>query len=186
MTHDEAFGLMMDALDGALAPSDAEQLDEHLLLCTGCYAEWKALQLVDGLLASAPAIRAPAGFSQRVQARIEAPSWQRTVGALFALSLGSLVALLLIAVPAAVVLFGIWTIYNEPASFTSLLVWLNQLVGVSGSLLGALWTTVRLFFAELANPVTLLWTLLAALVVTLWAHVLHRPALAHVSNGYGQ
>ena len=62
----------MDALDGVLAPSDAEQLDEHLLLCTDCYVEWKALQLVDGLLASEPAIRAPAGFSQRVQARVDA------------------------------------------------------------------------------------------------------------------
>ena len=30
MTHEEAYLLMMDALDGVLKPADAERLDEHL------------------------------------------------------------------------------------------------------------------------------------------------------------
>jgi hypothetical protein len=115
------------------------------------------------------------------------PSWQRTFGALFALSLGSLVALLLIGVPAAMVLLGIWTVYNEPASFTQLLVWLHQVLGVSGSIVGALWVTVRLFLVEFAaSPVTLIWTSMAALVIVLWAHMLRRSATVQVRNGYGQ
>jgi anti-sigma factor RsiW len=185
MTHEEAYLLMMNALDGVVKPADAERLDEHLTLCADCLNEWRALQLVDGLLASAPMVAAPAGLSQRVQARIDAPSWQRTLGALFALSLGSLGALLLIAVPAGIVLLGMWTVYNEPASFAGVLVWLNQLVRVSGSLLGSLWTTIRLFITELAaSPVTFAWMLLAALVAGIWAHMLRRPAFVHVSNGY--
>jgi predicted anti-sigma-YlaC factor YlaD len=184
VTHEEAFALMMDALDGVLKSTDAHRLDDHLIGCSDCSAEWQALQLVDGLLASAPAIPAPAGFSQRVQVRIEIPSWRRTLGMLYALSLGSLLALLLIAVPAAAVLLGIWTLYNEPASFSSLLVWLSQLARVSGSLLDAVWTTVRLFVADLvASPVTFAWTLMAALVVAVWARVLRRPELVQVSNG---
>jgi predicted anti-sigma-YlaC factor YlaD len=184
MTHEDAFALMMDALDGVLKPADSERLDEHLAVCSDCDAEWKALQLVDGLLASAPPIPAPIGFSQRVQARIEVPSWRRTLAMLYALSLGSLLALLLIAVPAAAVMLGIWTLYNEPASFSSLLVWLGQLARVSGSLLDAAWTTVRLFVADLAaSPVTFAWTLMAALVVAVWARVLRRPEPVHVGNG---
>ncbi len=184
LTHEEAFALMMDSLDGILKPTDTHRLDEHLMGCSDCLAEWEALQLVDGLLAGAPVIPAPAGFSLRVQAKIEAPSWRRTLGMLYALSLGSLLALLLIAVPAAAVLLGIWTLYNEPASFSSLLVWLRQLARVSGSLLDAVWTTVRLFVADLAaSPVSFAWTLTAALVVALWARVLRRPELVQASNG---
>ena len=184
MTHEEAFALMMDALDGVLKPADSELLDDHLMGCSDCYAEWKALQLVEGLLASAPTVPAPVGFSQRVEARIDVPSWRRTLAMLYALSLGSLMALLLIAVPAAAVLLGIWTIYNEPATFSSLLVWLGQLAGVSGSLLDAAWTTVRLFVVDLAaSPLTFAWTLMAALVVGVWARVLRLPELVHGNHG---
>ncbi len=186
MTHDEAYGLMMDALDGTLLPADSERLDEHLLLCTACYSEWQALKLVDGLFASAPLLAAPDGFSQRVQARMDVPSWSRAVSTLFALSVGSVIALLVIAVPAAAVLLGIWTVFNEPASFTKLMVWLNQLLGVSGSLLSALWTAARLLCSEMAsNPLTLLWTLGAAGAVALWAHLLRPQELVKVSNGHG-
>lgn len=186
MTHDEAYVLMMDALDGTLLPADSERLDEHLLLCTDCYSEWQALKLVDGLFASAPLITAPDGFGQRVQARMDVPSWSRAMSTLFALSVGSVIALLVIAVPAAAVLLGIWTIFNEPTSFTKFMVWLNQLVGVSGSLLSALWTAVRLFCAELAsNPLALIWTLGAAVVVALWAHLLRPQEVVSVSNGHG-
>ena len=130
MTHEEAFALMMDALDGVLSPAGKEALDQHLALCQDCSAEWRSLQWVDEVLASAQAVPAPAGFGLRVQASLEAPSWRRTLGALFALSLGSVLALLLISVPSAVALWGVWTVYNDPASFAGLLVWLNQLLAV--------------------------------------------------------
>lgn len=184
MTHKEVFALMMDELDGVLTAAGRERLEQHLALCADCYAEWEALRLVDNLFASAPTIPAPTGFSQRVQARLEAPSVKRTLGALFALSLGSVAALLVVAVPAAVALLSIWTVYNQPGRFTELLIWLNQLVGVSSSLMGALWTTLRLFFVEVAgDPAILAWTLAAGAAVGLWAHFVRRPAPVRVSNG---
>lgn len=186
MTHEEAFALMMDALDGVLSPAGKKALDGHLALCQDCYAEWHSLQLVDKMLASAQAIPAPVGFGQRVQAKLEVPSWRRTLGALFALSLGSVFALLLISAPSAVALWGIWMVYNDPASFASLLIWLNQLLGVSGTLLGAGWTTVSLLIGELvSSPVTLIWTLAAALTVALWAHIARRPALVTMRTHNG-
>jgi len=184
MTHEETFLLMMDALDGLLTPPDKDRLDAHLALCTRCYAEWQALQLVDNLLFSAPPVVAPAGFSQRVLAGLEAPSWKRMLGALFALGLGSVAALMVVAAPAALALLGVWTAYNQPAYFSELLIWLNRLAGVSGSLLDMLGTTLRLFFVQVAgNPVVLGWALAAGLAVGLWAHLMRPPSLTHVRNG---
>lgn len=184
MIHEEALALMMDKLDGVLSPAGARHLEEHVASCPECLAEWKALQSVDELLATSPAIPAPAGFALRVQAVIETPSWRRTLATLYALGAGSLAALLLIAVPAAAVLLGIWSIYNEPAAFSSMLVWLGQLARVSGSLLEAIWTTVRLLVEGLAtSPVTLAWASLAAIVVGVWARALRRPELIHVNGG---
>lgn len=184
MTHGQALEMMMAELDGLLSPTEAVYLEQHVEFCPECREEWNALQLVDGLLASAPAIAAPAGFAQRVQARIEVPSWTRTLGALYALGLGSILALLVIAVPAAAVLLGIWYVYNEPAGFASVMVWLSQLVRVSGALLEAVWTTVRLFVADLATkPVTLGWALMAAVVTAAWARALRKPDFVHVNGG---
>ncbi len=184
MKHEEAFSLMMDALDGVLAPVGALELEQHLALCPQCYAEWDGLQQVDRLLLAAAMAPAPAGLSQRVLAKLDLPSSRRVFGMLFALSASSLLALLLVAVPAGVALLGLWTVYNEPARFTELLIWLNQLLGVSGSLLGAAWITLRLFFAEIAgNPVALVWTLAAGVAVGVWAHLLRQPAPVRARNG---
>jgi len=178
MTHKEAYSLMMDALDGILTPGGEEWLGKHLALCTECQTEWDALQLVDRLFASAPPIPAPAGFVRRVQARVEGPSWERSLGVLFALSLGSLAALLLVAASATVALLGLWTAFSQPAQFAELLVWLGQLGRVSGSLLDVLWTALRLFSFEAAgSPIVLGWALVAGAAVVLWAHLVRRPAL---------
>ncbi len=184
MTHKEAFSLMMDALDGILTSSGQEWLEHHLSVCTECRIEWDALQEVDRLFASAPPVPAPAGFARRVQTRIESPSWERSLGALFALSLGSLAALLLVAAPASVTLLGLWTAFSQPAQFTDLLVWLGQLGRVSGSLLDVLWTALRLFSFEAAgSPIVLGWAIVAGAAVVLWSHVIRRPALVRVKNG---
>jgi hypothetical protein len=183
MTHQEAFSLMMEALDGILTPSGEEWLEQHLALCAECQIEWDALRFVDRLFASAAPIPAPAGFVRRVQARIEHPSWERSLGVLFALSLGSLAALLLVAAPASVTLLGLWTAFSQPAQFADLLLWLGQLGRVSGSLLDALWTALRLFSFEAAgSPIVLGWALAAGAAVVLWAHVIRRPALVQVKN----
>ncbi len=186
MTHEEAVALMMEKLDGLLAPADAQRLDGHLATCTGCYAEWQALRMVDELLVGAPMLAAPAGFAQRVQLRLDQPSLRRTLGALFALSLGSVVALGLVAVPAAGALAALWLAVTQPAEFAGLLVWLHQLVAVSGTLVSGLWTATRLFLGQLAaNPAAWGWAFSAALAIGLWAHLARPAGRIHVSNGNG-
>jgi len=185
MTHDEAFALMMDALDGLLDPAGQQELQGHLACCTDCYAEWQALRVVDTLFVNAPMMAAPAGFGQRVVANLEQPSWRRSVGALFALGLGSVVALMIVAAPAAMTLLLAWTAYSQPALFNNLLVWLKQLVGMSGTLLDGLWTAARLFVGEIAsNPAVLAWALAAAMTVGLWGHFIRLTQPVHVNNGH--
>ena len=185
MTHEEAFALMMDALDGTLTPAGQNQLDAHLVLCSSCYAEWQSLQYVEELLTNAPVVAAPAGFGQRLQDQLEMAPWRRTLGALFALSAASLVVLAIVTIPAVLILLGIWTVYNDPSSFTQWLVWLNQMLGVSGSLMDVLWTTMKLFLAQVAaNPVVRGWALAAALAVAVWAHMTREAAPIPVVNGY--
>lgn len=182
MTHDEAFALMMDALDGVLTAGNRIRLDDHLVACPECRAEWDSLQVVDSLLAGATMVPAPDGFGQRLEARLAVPSWRRAFGALFALGLGSLLILVLVAVPASIALLAVWTAYNDPQRFADMVVWLNQLARVSGALLGSLLTTTRLVVAEIAaNPLALLWSLAAGVAVALWGH-LTRQALAAQAN----
>ena len=183
MTHEEAYALMMEALDGLLTWDGRQQLEEHLALCSECRSEWQALQFVEGLFTNAPAIPAPPDFYLQLQVKLEVASWRRTLGALFALGVGSLVALFFIAVPAAVALAGIWSALNNPKHFAQGFVWFNKLVIVSGSLLDAGWTTVRLAFMELAaNPLTLAWGLLAALALAIWTQLV-RPAVPVPASG---
>lgn len=183
MTHDEAFGLMMDALDGVLSPAGQEALDEHLSVCSDCYAEWQSLRLVDELLLGAPMVEAPAGFSLRVQSRLETAPLGRTLGALFALGAGSLIALGIVAVPAMLLTAGMWTAYEDPSGFAAIFVWLNGLLGVSGTVLSGLWTTARLFVTQVSsNPIALLWAAAAALAITLWARLYRQVTPAPVKK----
>ena len=183
MTHEEAFLLMMDTLDKVASRCEEDQLYEHLLQCTDCAAEWEALQLVDGLLLSAPMAPAPVGFGTRVMERLERPSWARTLGTLFALSVASVLALLVVAVPALLVLLVFSTAYTDPAQFTGLVMWMKDLASVAGTLLEGLLTTLRLFFGQVAGtPVALGWAFAAALAVALWAYLIHRLEPAPVPS----
>jgi hypothetical protein len=181
MTHEEAFLLMMDTLDRVASPVDQDQLQRHLLECADCAAEWEALQTVEGLLLSAPVVPAPNGFSLRVMERLEGHSWARTLGALFALGVGSVVALLIVGVPALLALLTFSTAYTDPAEFTSWIMWLKDLASVGGTLLEGAATTMRLFFAEIAStPAALGWALAAAFAVGLWAYLVRRLEPSHV------
>ena len=183
MTHDDAFGLMMDALDGVLSPAGQEALDGHLSTCSDCYAEWQSLRLVDELLLGAPMVAAPAGFNLRVQSRLESAPLGRTLGALFALGAGSLIALGMVAVPAMLVTAGLWTAYEDPSGFAAIFVWLNGLLGVSGTVLSGLWTSVRLCVTQMSsNPIALLWAVAAALAITVWARLYRQVAPVQVKK----
>jgi hypothetical protein len=182
MTHEEAFLLMMDTLDQASSRADQDRLQQHLFQCAECAAEWEALQAVEGLLVSAPMIPVPAGFAARVMGQLDSPSWTRMLGALFALGLGSVLALLVVAVPALVVLLVFSTAYTDPVQFASWITWLRGLASVGGTLIVGVATTLRLFFVEVAgSPAVLGWALAAALAAGLWAFVVRRYEPAPVA-----
>lgn len=183
MTHEEAFLLMMDALDQTSNRADQDRLQRHLLECADCAAEWEALRAVEGLLLSIPMEPAPDGFSAKVMEKLEGLSWARTLGALFALGAGSVVALLVVGVPGLLVLLGFSAAYTDPTQFTNWVMWLRALTSVGGTLLDGLVTTLRLVFVQVAStPAALMWAFAAALAVGLWVHLVCRREPAQVAS----
>ena len=172
MTHEEAFLLMMDTLDQVAGRADQDRLHQHLFRCAECAAEWEALQAIEGLLMRAPVISAPDTLSTRVMQQLEGTSWTRTLGALFALGLGSVLALLVVAIPALIVFLVCATAYTDPAQFAGWVAWFKGVASVGGTLLTGVGTALRLFVIEVAgSPVALAWLLAAVLAVGGWAHL---------------
>jgi predicted anti-sigma-YlaC factor YlaD len=69
--HCEQAGEMMSArLDGRLGSAEMALLEEHLVGCGACRAEWRRLQALNHLLVSTPKVRAPAHLCVRVMARL--------------------------------------------------------------------------------------------------------------------
>jgi hypothetical protein len=184
MTHEEAFLLMMGTLDQVAGRADQDRLHQHLSRCAECAAEWEALQAVEGLFLHAPVVAAPETLSTRVMQQLEGPSWTRTLGALFALGLGSVLALLVVAIPALIVLLVCATAYTEPAQFAGWVAWFKGLAAVGGTLATGLGTALRLFVSEAAgSPVALAWLLAAVLAVGLWAHLMRHLEPSRVMMG---
>ncbi len=70
MTCDEFRPFLDDYVTGALGPSARAVLDRHVSDCAACLAESRALQAVDRALAAEPVLDPPAGFADRIMARI--------------------------------------------------------------------------------------------------------------------
>ena len=70
MEHENAYTLMMDALDGELAGDHKEDLEAHLRACPTCTREWQALLAIDTLFKQTPALSPAIGFTQRTLARL--------------------------------------------------------------------------------------------------------------------
>ena len=66
----DASAVMMQVLDGLATPAQREALLAHTAGCATCLAEWQAIQKLDTLLATAPMVSPPAGFTERVLARL--------------------------------------------------------------------------------------------------------------------
>ena len=105
MFCEQAGEMMSSRLDGRLDSAESALLEDHLVACSACQAEWHSLQALDRVLASAPTVRAPARLRVQVMARLSRREQARRViiGGI-ALALGT-VALALLAV--APVLFGL-------------------------------------------------------------------------------
>ncbi|MFQ6101731.1 MAG: anti-sigma factor family protein [Anaerolineae bacterium] len=66
----QASQTMSERLDGRLENSEITLLEDHLSTCGACQAEWRSLQKLDLLLASAPMVQAPVRVRVRVMARL--------------------------------------------------------------------------------------------------------------------
>ena len=93
----QASQMMSERLDGRLNSAEVTLLDEHLAACGVCQAEWRGLQVLDTLFASAPMVQPPVRMRVQVMARLDRRNQARRmiVGGT-ALTLGT-VALALLA-----------------------------------------------------------------------------------------
>ena len=75
MTCEAARELFSALVDAALTPDERRSLDAHLAGCVECRRELEAFQRTIALVRSAPALRAPAGFVERVLAAARPTPW---------------------------------------------------------------------------------------------------------------
>ena len=156
MNEEQAFALMMDALDGVLDETDSAELNTYLAYHPDLAMEWDALQAVDQLLRTAPPAAAPVNFSEQTLARLPNPRARRIfMATLFVLMLlGSLIP----------IAFGIYTL--SQGGFSTVGIDLSGgfqilrvlLIGVA-SALRSLTTTQPVIYAWLATMLLsiLLW-----------------------------
>ena len=68
--EENAYSLMMEALDGELSATGWAELESHLRVRPELAQEWQALQAIDQLFRSTPALSPAADFTQRTLARL--------------------------------------------------------------------------------------------------------------------
>jgi len=174
----EQAGEMMSArLDGRLDSTEIALLEDHLVACSACQAEWHSLQALDRVLASAPTVRAPAHLRVQVMARLSRREQaRRAIIGGTALALGT-VALALLAV--APVLLGLFDATGiAPALVSGGPETIVQLL----ALLGAVSRTLLVLANKFAVPLAFLGlcSLVTALALNgLWVGTVRRLHAAH-------
>ncbi|MEM7291676.1 MAG: hypothetical protein AAF412_15120 [Pseudomonadota bacterium] len=167
MNEQQAFALMMDALDGVLDDSESTKLNQYLSNHPDLANEWEALQSVDLLLRASPPVAAPVNFTERTLARLPNPRARRIFMAFFFLML-----LLGSILPIA---FGIYT-YSE-GGFSD----------ISANLAGT-FQVLRVLFVGMTSaiqslvvtqPVVYAWLATMLLSILVWAQT-YRSAMAQV------
>jgi len=99
--HCEQASQMMSArLDDCLDSTEIDLLEDHLAACSGCQTEWRGLQALDRLLASAPMLHAPLRVRVQVLARLNRrEQTRRAIIGSTALALGTVALALLALAP---------------------------------------------------------------------------------------
>jgi anti-sigma factor RsiW len=170
MEHENAYTLMMDALDGELADDGKHELEVHLRACPACSREWHLLTAIDTLFKQTPALSPAADFAQRTLARLPNRS-QRiwTMSAVYG------VLLLAGALP---MLIGYWAIkefsqfLSEPTLARSILQSMAKMLELIGVVLGAALNGAGEFIQQ--QPATIGWLLVMVGMVALWGGVYQR------------
>lgn len=153
MDHEEIYLLMMDALDGELLEDGWDHLEAHLQTCPACEQEWYALQAIETLLRTTPALAPPADLVERTLVRLPHPAYRTwVIGAVYTLLLLSGI----VPVVGAVILLGTFgtTVFN---------------LSVVGAILRPIWETI-----------TLLPVMLTALLNALGTFIAQQPAVVGV------
>jgi predicted anti-sigma-YlaC factor YlaD len=146
----EQAGEMMSArLDGRLDGTEVALLENHLAQCGVCQAEWRRLQALDSLLASAPMTCAPVRLRVQVMARLNRREQaRRAVIGGTALTLGT-VALALLAL--APVLLGLLSATGiAPALVSGGPETIAQLLALLETMGRTLWVLAEKFVVPLA------------------------------------
>jgi len=146
----EQAGKMMSArLDGRLDSTEVTLLEDHLVECGACQAEWHRLQALDGLLASAPMVRAPVRLRVQVMARLSRrEKARRAIIGGTALTLGTVALALLALAPLLLGLLDVTGI--APALISGGPETIAQLLAVMGTVGRALLVLAEKFAAPLA------------------------------------
>jgi predicted anti-sigma-YlaC factor YlaD len=174
----EQAGEMMSArLDGRLDDVDATLLAEHVAECPACQAEWRRLQALDHLLASAPMVPAPVSLRVLVSARLSRREQaRRAIIGGTALALGT-VALALLAL--APILLGLLEATGIAPALVS---GGPQTVAQLRALLGTAGRTLLVVAEKFAIPLALLslFSLAIALALNrLWMGAVRRLRTTH-------
>jgi anti-sigma factor RsiW len=173
MRHDDAYSLMMEALDGELHEAGRQALEEHLAGCQACAREWHGLLAIEALFRQATALSPAAGFTNRTLARL--PASARRIW-----YISAIYSLLLLSglLPVAGL---IWLGYllapalRQPALLRTLLQSLEQILPAVEAVLAGLWRGLASTGAIVGeNPAIVGWLLVMAGVVWIWASVYDR------------
>lgn len=174
----EQAGEMMSArLDGRLDSTEIALLENHLVACSACQAEWHSLQALDRMLASAPTAHAPARLRVQVMARLSRREQaRRAIIGGTALALGTVALALLALAPVLLGLFDATGI--APALVSGGPETIVQLL----ALLGAASRTLLVLADKFAVPFAFLglFSLVTALALNgLWVGTVRRLHAAH-------
>ena len=98
MRCEQAGEMMSRRLDGRVDGTEDVLLEEHVATCGVCHDEWRALQVFDRLLTSAPMVSAPVYLRAHIIARLDRRQQARRAiigGATLALGITALALLVL-------------------------------------------------------------------------------------------
>ncbi len=103
----QASQMMSARLDGRLESAEVTLLENHLSACSVCQAEWRGLQELDLLFASAPVVQAPVRVRVQVMTRLaRRDQARRAIVGGTTLALGTIALMLLALTPVLLSLLG--------------------------------------------------------------------------------
>ncbi len=162
---EEAYALMMDALDGNLNSTQSKQFRIYLRKFPELNAEWRSMQVIDSWLTDAPTAKPSAAFTEQTVLRLPDISLRR-----WAVALAFALVLLLGTVPlmGLAILFANFSIADPLTSFQAI----SQMAGVIGNAIFQVLTNWGTALTQ--NPASIGIFLVMTGAVTLWSGIYNR------------